>query len=210
MTIVEIFSTFIHYLIHPFKTHDILMHQSEDEPELINLSVYESLGTSWVFVVFNGLVRIVILNFLLTIIMDLVQDSSLDIGLVFDVNELPGYSFFILSAVLDVIFYPLFGFFIIQYWEMIIKLMGRLLQVPGDLSRKAGEIVSVSLASHMLKIVPFFGAPAQSLASMVLMYAGLRKQLNASPALSLCIIFSPVFILMLFLSIIMLFSLIML
>lgn len=207
MAIVDVLTTFIHYLIHPFKTHDIFMNQNEDDSELMHLSVYESLGTSWVFVVFNGLVRIIILNFLLTMIFDLVQNTSLDIGLVFDISELPGYSFFVLSAVLDVIFYPLFGFFIIQYWEMIIKLMGKLLQVPGDLSKKAGDIISVSLSSHIFKIVPFFGAPVQSLAGMFLMYAGLRKQLNASPALSICIILSPVFIMMLFATVIIFFSL---
>ena len=210
MAIREIFETYIHYLIHPFRTHEIFMRQNDEEPELMNLSVYESLGTSWVFIVLNGMVRIVILNLLLTTIFNLIQNSTLDLALVFDVNEIPGYSFFVLSAVLDVIFYPLFGFFIIQYWEMIIKLMGRLLQVPGDLSKKAQDIISVALASNIFKIVPVFGSPAQSLSSMILMYAGLRKQLNASPALSICIILSPVFILLAFFSIFLLFALLML
>jgi hypothetical protein len=210
MVISEILTTYIYYLIHPFKTHDIFMRQNEDEPELINLSVYESLGTSWVFVVLNGIVRIVVLNLLLTTVLSLIQDSSLDLGLVFDINEIPGYSFFVLSAVLDVIFYPLFGFFIIQYWEMIIKLIGKLLQIPGDLSKKAQDIISVTLSANIFKIVPVFGAPAQSLASMILMYAGLRKQLNASPVLSVCIILSPVFFMMALFSIVLLFILLML
>jgi len=210
MAISNIFTTYIYYLIHPFKTHDLFIKKKEDEEGILNLSVYESLGTSWVFVVMNGLVRIILLNLVLTTVFSLIQNSSLDLSLVFDMEEVPGYSFLILSAVLDVIFYPLFGFFIIQYWEMIIKLMGRLLQIPGDLTEKAHAIISVQLSSNIFRIVPIFGAPIQSLASMILMYAGLRKQLNASPALSICIILSPVFMMMLLGSVFLLMAIILL
>lgn len=204
MQMSQTLQSYIHYLIHPFKTHEAFLRNEEEESELLNLSVYESLGTSWVFIVLNGIFRIILLNILLKVVFSFMENTTLDIGLVFNLNEMPGYTFLVLSAVLDVIFYPLFGFFIIQYWEMIIKLVGRLLDVPGDLSKKAHEIISVQLASNIFKIVPIFGTPAQSFSSMILMYAGLRKQLNASPALSLCVIFSPILFMLMFASIMML------
>lgn len=210
MPVTQILSSYIFYLIHPFRTHEIFLAKKEEEEEIVNLSVYESLGTSWVFVVLNGMFRIILLNLVLTTVFTLMEDTSLDISLVFDMNQMPGYTFFVLSAVLDVIFYPLFGFFIIQYWEMIIKLVGRLLDAPGDLSQKAHEIISVQMASHIFKIVPIFGTPAQSFSSMVLMYAGLRKQLNASPALSICVILSPVLMMLLLASVFMLMTILIL
>jgi hypothetical protein len=193
MTVLNIIYTYIHYLIHPFKTHDYFLSPEGYEgfkPE--KLSVYESLGTSWIFVVINGLFRIIILNYVLfTFYQVFLEDSALFAELI-NINEYPGFYLLVLSTILDIIFYPLFGFFIIQFWEVVIKLFARLLEVPGDITGKVHDILAVKLSSNILRIIPIFGGPAQGLASIILMYAGLRKQLNASPVLCLCIIFSPI------------------
>jgi hypothetical protein len=197
MAILNIFYSYIHYLIHPFKTHDYLLSPEGYEgfkPE--KLSVYESLGTSWIFVVVNGLFRIIILNFvLLTFYQTFLEDSAL-FSEIIDINQFPSFYLLVLSTILDIIFYPLFGFFIIQFWEVVIKLFARLLDVPGDITAKVHNILAVKLSSNILRIIPIFGGPAQGLASLILMYAGLRKQLNASPVLSICIIFTPLLIML--------------
>jgi hypothetical protein len=128
--------------------------------------------------------------------LDLISDTGFDYSSFLNIKEFPGLYFIVLSSVLDIIFYPLFGIFLIQFWEVIIKMFGNFLNVKGDVSGKAQDIISVYFSSSILKLIPIFGAPMQSFASMVLMYAGLRKQLNASPVLSVCIILTPFVILL--------------
>ena len=204
MKLFDVIYSYIHYLIHPFKTHDYFLAPDDYQGfKPLKLSVYESLSASWVFIVINGLFRIITLNFILVAFYELFLEDSALFSEMINIQEYPGFYFLILSTILDVIFYPLFGFFIIQFWEVIIKIFGRLLEVKGDLTEKAHAILSVKMSSQILKIIPIFGGPSQSLASMILMYAGLRKQLNASPVLCLCIIFSPFVLLLALFSIVM-------
>ncbi len=211
MKLVDIFTTYVHYLIHPFKTHEYFLNPeraSDDEFKPVRLTSYESLATSWLFVVVNGIFKIIILNFSILFMLNLFEDN-LSLGTDFiNISEFPGFYFLILSSFLDIIFYPLFGIFIIQFWEVVIKFFGGLLDSTGDLSQKSHDIMSVYFSSSILNIIPFVGASIQGLASMVLMYAGLRKQLNASPVLSVCIILTPLLFILGFISVLMLILLI--
>lgn len=192
MDLKSIFSTYVQYLIHPYKTHQDLL--AGNESRVIRLSVYESLGASWVFIVLNGIFRMAMINVILITIIGLINESDIDVSMFMDLSQMPTYSFLVLSAVLDVIFYPIFGFFIIQYWEIIIKFFARLLDCQGDLSQKAQDIISVSMSSQMLKIIPVFGGAISGFANLILMYAGLRTQIQSSPILSFMIIISPLFL----------------
>jgi hypothetical protein len=197
MAIIDIIFTYIHYLVHPFQTHESFLNEElTGVSEVQRLSVYESLGTSWIFVVINGIFRICILNFVLVFIFGLLNDSELPLGDFMDLSEIPTYSFLVLSAVLDVIFYPLFGIFMIQYWEVVIKFFAKLLKTPGDITQKSQDIMAVAFSAQILKVVPIVGSGFSSLANLVLMYAGLRTQIKASPVLSVVIILAPVFTLM--------------
>ncbi len=198
MNLIEVFHSYIHYLIHPFKTHESFMYPEKADGYLpLRMSAYESLSISWLFIVVNAIFRMITLNFAIVFIMDLFSATDFDYSSFIDLNEFPSMYFIVLSAALDIIFFPLFGFFIIQFWEVVIKLFASLLDVSGDLTDRAQDIISVYYSSHILKLIPIFGAPLQSLASMVLMYAGLRRQLNASPTLSVCIILMPFFLMLL-------------
>jgi hypothetical protein len=193
MAIIDIIFTYIHYLIHPFQTHESFLNEDKTgESDVYRLSVYESLGTSWIFVVINGIFRICILNFVLVFIFDLLNNSEIPLNEFIDLSEIPTYSFLVLSAVLDVIFYPLFGIFMIQYWEVVIKFFAKLMKTPGDITQKTQDILTVAFSSQILKVVPVVGSGFSSMANLVLMYAGLRMQIKASPALSVIIILTPV------------------
>ncbi len=197
MNLLEIFKSYAHYLVHPFKTHEAFMHPEREELyHPIKFSAYESLVMSWVFIIINGIFKVFILNITVLWLINLFTDSAFDFTRFINFEEFSGMHFVVLSTVLDIIFYPIFGLLIVQYWEVVIKFFGNLLQVQGDLNEKAQNVVSVYLSSHMFKLVPLIGGAFQNLAGMVLMYAGLRKELNASPSLSVCIILSP-FVLML-------------
>lgn len=199
MPIINVLSAYMYYLIHPFKTHESF---KNGDQKVLKLSVYESLGASWLFVLVNGIFRIFLLNLVLIGILDLISDSEFEtLGLI-DLGEVPAYSFLVLSAVLDVIFYPLFGLFLIQFWEIIIKFFARLLEVKGDLTDISQEILSVSFSSQILNIIPVFGGTLSSLANFILMYAGLRSRLYSSPILSVLIILSPMLVMMFFLCVI--------
>lgn len=195
MPIINVLSTFMYYLIHPFKTHESF---KKDDHEVLRLSVYESLGASWLFILVNGIFKIVLLNFILIGIMDIIADSDFSMMGLIDLGEIPAYSFLVLSAVLDVVFYPLFGLFIIQFWEIIIKFFAKLLKVGGDITAISQDIVSVSFSAQVLNVIPIFGGTLSSIANFILMYAGLRSRLHSSPILSVLILLSPILIMMFF------------
>lgn len=195
MPIINVLSTFMYYLIHPFKTHEAF---KNNDQEVMRLSVYESLGASWLFILVNGIIKIFLLNLVLIGIMDVIADSEFALSGIIDLGQIPAYSFLVLSAVLDVVFYPLFGLFMIQFWEIVIKFFAKLLKVSGDLTSISQDIVSVSFSSQVLNVIPIFGGTLSSLANFILMYAGLRSRLHSSPVLSVLILLSPLLILMFF------------
>ena len=205
MHIIDYFQSYIHYLIHPYKTHDAFMGKETGlgyKPH--KMSVYESLGASWIFIVINGIVKIFLINFVIFAFLKISDIGPKIFSSLSNEDGFIGFYFIILSTILDIIFYPLFVLFLIQFWEFIIKIFARLLGHVENVDEKARSIMTVALSSHIFVIVPILGSLAQKLSAMILMYAGLRKQLNASPALSICIMLVPILLF------IMLFSLVML
>lgn len=197
MRFIDYFQSYIHYLVHPFKTHDSFLGKDTNFTSFpIKMSVYESLGTSWIFVVFNGIARIFLINF---VIYAFLQISASGPGIFSELSNedgFIGFYFLILSTILDVIFFPLITLFIIQFWEFTIKLFGKLLGDDEDLDDKAKSIMAVTLSSNIFLMIPIVGGIAQKISSLILMYAGLRRQLNASAALSVCIIMFPMFLML--------------
>ena len=172
------------------------------------LSLYESLGASWVFVVINGIFRIFLINLVLLAFTHFAGDEMSFLSSMTNEEGLLGYYFLILSTVLDVIFYPLVTMFIIQFWEFVLKSYASLAGVQGDVDKKTKTILSVALSSHILLIVPIFGEFAQKAAHFVQMYAGIREQLEFSRALTFCVLLTPILIFLFFASfLILLFSL---
>jgi hypothetical protein len=185
-------STYFHYLVHPFYTHELLL---DGESDLRRMTVGESLGLSWIFVIINGVMRIILINFVIMIYLSLYHDTSSIFDVFDNSDRFLGFYFIILSTILDVIFYPLFMLFFIQFWEFVLKVFGGALKVE-NASDKAAEIMSVAMSSHILTIVPIFGGFAQKFASLILMFAGIKKQLNTSTPMALCILAFPIFIML--------------
>lgn len=194
MDIFKIFRNYAYCLVHPFKTHELYLTNSADEngfkPHI--LGIYESLGTSWIFVVISGIFRIALINLVFFSFFNLTDDEGSLLKLVSGEDGFIGFYFILFQTIIDVIFYPLMMLFLIQFWEFVIKIFGKALGIEEDLENKAKDIMSVALSSSILSIIPIFGGIAQKFASLILMYAGLRKQLNASMPLSLCIMAFPV------------------
>jgi len=205
MAIYNWFSSYFYYLIHPFRTHDELLkfdHNYESFPR--QMGIYESLGTSWIFIVINGIIRIMLLNLVIFSVLSLDIGGENIISIVSGEDKYLSFYFVILSTILDVIFYPLITLFFIQFWEFILRIFANFLGIHDNVDDRVRNIMSVSLSSHILSIIPVFGSMAQTFASFVLMFAGIKKQLNASTSLTICILMVPFLILLFFTSIILL------
>jgi len=108
-----------------------------------------------------------------------------------------GYYFLILSSILDIIFFPLFALFIVQFWTFIIRIFARFLRVDGDIDLKVERVVTGSLSSNVFMAVPILGSFIQKVSSLILLFIGMRSQLKFSSALSICVLISPIIIAML-------------
>ena len=60
----DLFYTYYYALIHPFKTYA----EIEENPSRPYLSIFESLSLSWLVVVFNALIRLIFINFVLQLL----------------------------------------------------------------------------------------------------------------------------------------------
>lgn len=205
MAIYNWFASYFYYLIHPFKTHDELLkfdHGYDSFPR--QMGIYESLGTSWIFIVINGIIRIMLLNLVVYSVLSLDVGGENIISLVSGEDKYLSFYFVILSTILDVIFFPLITLFFIQFWEFILRIFANLLGIKDNIDDRVRNIMSVSLSSNILSIIPIFGSMAQSFASLILMFAGIKKQFNASTPLTICILMVPLLILFFFISVILL------
>ena len=179
--------TYIHYLIHPFRTHDSFINEDE---EIRQLSLGESISLSWIFVVLNGVVRIILINLVVVLYLHFLGGGEGFLNVFESEEGFIGFYFIILSTFLDIIFYPLFMLFFTQFWEFVLKVFGFLLGVE-DTQKRAQDILTVAMSSQVLGIVPVFGAIAQKFASLVLIFAGVKKQMNTTTAMTVCILLFP-------------------
>jgi len=187
-------TTYIHYLIHPFKSHDALKsHNRSFLP--FDLSLYESLGLSWFFILLSSFFRLIMISFLISIFVEVMDPATDLLEQFYTGDRYLGFYFVILSTLLDVVFFPLISLVMIQFWDMIIKFFAYLHGDEDDVDEKSKNILSVALSSNVLMVIPIIGAPASSIARLVQMYAGLRVQFNFSSVATILILLTPYFIL---------------
>lgn len=205
----DILYSYLMYLIHPFKSHEVLNGSNRDDDLGISkISLYEALGTSWIFVVFNGLLRILMINFVIWIFYRFTANED---GLLFQLvqsENTTGFYFLILSTILDIIFYPLLTLILVHFWEFIVRIYARLLGFEGDVGQKARDVLTVSLSSNVLMVIPIIGDFAQKLVAIFLMFVGLRKQFGMSMSIGVCILLTPFVMMLGLFSLLMLFFLV--
>ena len=196
----DYFYSFFTYLMHPYRTHEYFKHNIPmpgNKFAPLKMDIYEALSLSWIFALINGFVRVILIYLIFQLVSGFLnQGTVLSMGGI----QLSGHYFIILSTVIDVIFFPLFTLFVIQFWEFMIKLFARLLDYQGNAEEMASQVMAVSLSSHILSIVPIFGDIIQKIVAVFLMYAGLRKNLEASHGVCMVIISMPFLIFLLLLS----------
>lgn len=190
MSLVEKIQYYFNSLVSPYRYHT---ERGEDF-----LSISESVLLSWVFAIINGIFRILLINLvLLTLSSYAIGPEATGDFLDKDANL--GYYFLILSSVLDIIFFPLFTLFVIQFWTFLIRSFAKFLKIEGDIDLKVEKVVVGSLSSNIFMAIPIFGSIIQKFSSVVLLFIGMRAELQFSAAVSICVLLTPVFLIMILL-----------
>jgi len=203
-TLVEIFETYLMVLVHPFRIHDQFRHQlpiPNHEGHLYRpLTLAESWGVSWVFAVIRGLARIIVLNFFLGSLLKLQSENFPFLQEFIKTSGASSYYFFLFSAALDIIFFPVSSIVVTEVWAWIIKRYSGWLNPGLPHEEISDQITTHALASNVFSIIPFIGDLVQGFLYYFLLYAGLRSNLGASRSLAWVILLTPTLLFLMFIS----------
>ncbi len=189
-------------LIHPFRIHQQFRHHlplPHHEGQIYEpLTLAESLGISWVFAIIRGLFRIILLNFFFASFLKMQSENFPILKEIISTSSVSTYYFFLFSAGLDIIFFPIATIVMTEVWAWVIKKYAQWLNPELPASQIADQITTHALSSNLFSIIPFLGDVIQFLLYYFLLYAGLRSNLGAGRSLAWVILLTPtVFVLML-------------
>ena len=198
----ELFLRYLFTLMHPFQVHqhlrlqraggaDVLPLGGEGASPYRGVDYYEALAVSWLLVLCHSFYSPVALH----LGIQSRQVWAWPEGLF--PSEEWGYGMLLINLLAGVTFFPLLVWVQVCFWDMIIRFFAALFNVDDkNIDEASQEIARHSLVGHTLLVIPIFGGVAQTMASLVLLYAGLRKNLSLTPMQSLVVIASPVIILL--------------
>lgn len=194
-TITEMIETYIMVLVHPFRIHQQFRHQlpiPHHEGHLYEpLTLAESLGISWIFAIFRGLGKIIILNFFLQSFLSMQTDNYPFLQELLVSSGSSTYYFLLFSAALDIIFFPVAAIVITELWAWVIRKYATILNPDLPADEIADQITTHALSSNLFTIIPFIGDLIQSFLYYFLLYAGIRSNLGASRSLTWVILLTP-------------------
>lgn len=207
MSFLEVIESYFLNLMHPYQVHNYLKDGTSlnaNGEKFQKITSYEAIGISWIFILLRAFFRIALLNSMILIILKFANENFSFISQFTQGGGLSSYYFLILSTILDVIFFPLITVLVIEFWEFVIRFFASLKGIKENKNQLAEEIMTVSLSSYVLGIIPIIGDIAQSFASMFLVYVGIRNRLDATRLEAFLIIISPLFTMGIVLSILIL------
>lgn len=189
---------YLYGLIHPNKVHQSYRHgiplPSTFGGEIEKVSLTEALSFSWAFIILKSMLQIAVLYAFASSFEGLTIPIEGEMELALPTTKVSSYLFMLGTLIFNVIFFPVFKLIAILIWKMILSLYAYLLQTEDDEEEIAEQILTVSLSSYFLELVPFIGELFQQLGQIVLMYSGCRRNLGASRTLSVIIILTPYFL----------------
>lgn len=190
----DLVETYLMVIVHPFKIH----HQFRFRLPLPGFSEFfepltlaEALGISWVFAIIRGIFKIVILNFFLQSFLILQSEKFPILQDLFQNSGAGAYYFFLFSAALDIIFFPIGAIILTEIWAWVIRKYAQWLNPELPKEEIADQITVHALSSNVLSIIPFIGDFIQTILYYFLLYAGLRSNLGASRSLAWVILLTP-------------------
>ncbi len=174
----EIIDAYLTVFMHPFRIYDyywfgIPLPGRELNP-IKRLTLTESLSFSWLIAITRAFFDLMLLNFAANVVGQYFVDND-DFFTVLGINtSFAGYYFFLIKMVVETLLFPLFTFVWVLFWEFLLKHLGNFLGVE-NAEEKSHLIVSNSLTSNLIRIVPIFGDMAQGLMATLHLYAGVKK-----------------------------------
>lgn len=187
--------TYFMVLVHPFRIHQQfrfklpLPHQKGHLYEPLDLA--EAIGISWVFAILRGLFKIILLNFFLQSFLKMQSENFPYLEELLEGSGLSTYYFFLFSATLDLIFFPIGAIIVTEFWAWIIRKYGGWLNPDMPNDEIADQITTHALSSNIFMIIPLIGDFVQTLLYIFLLYAGIRSNLGASRSLTWVILLTP-------------------
>lgn len=193
----DFFKIYFHALMRPFHTHELLRQQRESialDPQEEEFGLVEALSVSWVFASAKALYS------LIAIILGLYwvgQSPELSESFFVSMWSHQVQKITVYMVLLEFILFPISQLFYTKFWGLLIKFFCLLFDMEKDRERLSSEVATYSLASNLFLLIPVFGQLIRHLAGLVLIYAGLRKNIGFNVLQSLMVLLAP-FILVLF------------
>lgn len=202
----DIFETYLMVLVHPFRIHQQFRYRlplhEHDGKIYTPLTLAESLGVSWVFALIRGIARILILNIFLSAFLSLQSEEFPILQDFIKTSGASSYYFFLFSAALDIVFFPVTGLIATEVWAWIIRKYSEWLNPDAPHEEIADQITTHALASNLFSVVPFIGDVVQGILYYFLLFAGLRSNLGVSRSFAAVILLTPGLAVSMFMSII--------
>lgn len=218
-----LFFNYISTFLHPFagheklreiresmlsKEHDritIITNENVSEAP-IKLSFLEAMSISWAMRMVYAFYAILSINF--GVAASKVMNDSESFGNLFFKNfPMKTQQMVLLTTLMAAIFYPLTMWIYTKFWGVIIKFFANLFSIKGNVDQMSEEVVNHSLVSNFFFLIPVFGEVAKHFSSLIYIFAGLRKNLGMTALQASVVIFSPIFLVVVFFMIIALYVL---
>jgi hypothetical protein len=204
----DIFESYFMTLVHPFRIHQQFRHQlplpNQNGYLYRPLTLAEGLGVSWIFAILRGLGKIIILVFFLNFFLNLQSEEFPFLQDLIHSSSITTYSFLLFSSSLDIVFFPIAGLIVTEFWAWVIRTYSGWLNPDLDADTVADQITVHALSSNLFSMVPILGDLIQPVIYYFLLYAGIRSNLGASRALTFVILITPTILLFMFFSVLML------
>lgn len=174
----------------------------EDQHELAEPDLTGQLSVSWMFAVLQGIVRLMMANFMVQLFLHYQNDENFFYSLVDVQDGLFPYYVLLFTTALDLVFFPILTLVVTEFWNFILRQYARWLQVEGDHDDIARDITTVALSSHFFLVLPIIGVVFQQIAWIYLLYVGCRHRLQATRLLSVLILITPMVLMLMSISLI--------
>jgi len=195
--LARIFETYLMVLVHPFQIHHQFRHNVTlpgHQERYAPLKLAEALGVSWLFAIFRGMGKILLINIFLYSFFN-TQIESFPFVRDFIVSSgISTYSLLIFWASIDIIFFPVATLVMVEIWNWVIRLYAGWLNPELPREEIADQITTHSLSANLIFMIPIIGDIFQRFVFLFLLYAGLRANLGASKSLAIVILLTPTLI----------------
>src|SRR3989339_98351 len=205
----DAFYSYFMMLIHPFKTHEMLRQQrmairerstvvpistSDEKYNLIQLKREEVICFSWIMEIISAIYTIMSINLGISALNFINTGSSFNSWIAFQLYY-SGQITNIAITLLLVVLFPITAWIYIKVWEMIVVFFMKLFEYDELDELGAIDVVTSTMSSNILLLIPLFGSVLAKLYQILLFFAGLKSNLGMNTQQSILVLMAPIFLL---------------